>query len=72
MKAGQRVTHPNILPFLGICDNPDPEYKDLFGIVLPFCANGNAWGYLLDHPQAGRLHIVRHCSSGRVSLVDAP
>ena len=55
----QRITHPNILPVLGVCDNPDPLYKILPGMVMPFCANGNAYSYLAYRPQADRLRIVR-------------
>lgn len=58
--AGQSVSHPNILNFLGLCDNPDPEYKEFVGIVLPYCKNGNLSTYLEDHPASDKLRIVRY------------
>ena len=59
IKACQSVTHPNILPILGFCENPDAEYKELKGIVLPYCANGDARVYINAHPEVDCMSIVR-------------
>lgn len=55
----QSVSHPNILPFLGFCDNPNPAHEELVGIVLPYCENGNASVYIGNNPEVNRLQIVR-------------
>ncbi|EJD06837.1 kinase-like protein, partial [Fomitiporia mediterranea MF3/22] len=59
IKAGQSVLHPNVLQFLGFCNNPDPECSEFKGLVLPFCVHGDARKYTDRHPNADRMSIVR-------------
>ncbi|KAH8118250.1 kinase-like domain-containing protein, partial [Phellopilus nigrolimitatus] len=53
------LSHPGVLATLGICKNPNPDYKEFFGLVLPYCENGNATKYLAGHPDTDRLKFVR-------------
>ena len=40
----KRLDHPNVLPLLGVCVDPDSD--DLFKIILPFMANGDLRSFL--------------------------
>lgn len=39
-----RLDHPNVLPLLGVCVDPDDD--NLFKIILPFMANGDLKSFL--------------------------
>ena len=40
----KRLNHPNVLPLLGVCVDPDGD--DVFKIILPFMANGDLRSFL--------------------------
>jgi serine/threonine protein kinase len=48
------LSHENILPFFGVCDDLGPS----FAMVSPFCANGSVLLYLTKNPQVDRLAII--------------
>ncbi|KAH8104881.1 kinase-like protein [Phellopilus nigrolimitatus] len=60
----QHLSHPNVLATFGFCDNPIPKHKEFFGLVLPYCKNGNANKFLARHPETDRLKILVHLAAG--------
>lgn len=55
----RNLTHPFILPFLGIF-----IYQGYFYLVSPFVENGALPSYLAKHPEADRPRLVSTISSG--------
>lgn len=49
----KRLSHPNIVPFLGVCDSPAP-----LSMVSEWMPNDNVRQYVQDCPQADRLQLV--------------
>ena len=47
----KRLTHPNILPLLGITVTP-------FQLVSDWMSGGDLPGYIKNHPDADRLELV--------------
>ncbi|KAH8104875.1 kinase-like protein [Phellopilus nigrolimitatus] len=64
IRVCQHLSHPNVLSTFGFCDNPIPDYKEFFGLVLPYCKNGNANKFLARHPETDRLKILVHLAAG--------
>ena len=54
----KRLSHPNIVPFLGVTDDPAP-----LSMVLEWMPNGEIRDYIRKHPEADRLQLVRHSRS---------
>ncbi|EJD07032.1 kinase-like protein [Fomitiporia mediterranea MF3/22] len=71
IKAGQGVSHPNILPFLGFCSNPDAEYREFIGLVLPFCINRDASVYVRGRPHTDRMRILKEVGAALFALHSA-
>ena len=51
--AWKYVSHPNVLPFLGVS-----ETLFSFCIISPWLRNGNIVEYIQKHREANRLHLV--------------
>lgn len=51
----KRLSHPNIVPFLGVADGPAP-----LSMVLEWMPNGDVRHYAKNHPEVDRLQLVRH------------
>jgi len=51
----KRLSHPNILPLLGVSWSKDPQY---FRIISEWMPNGNVTGYIKSNPQTNRLCLV--------------
>lgn len=51
----QRLQHPNVLPFYGICLE---LFKSRPVLILPWMENGNLNSYLKRHPELPRNGIV--------------
>ena len=51
----KRLSHPNIVPFLGVTDTPAP-----LSMVLEWMPNGDVRDYVGKHPEADRLQLVCH------------
>jgi len=49
------VSHPNVLPFLGISETLFP-----FCIITPWLPNGNIVEYIRQHQGVNRLQLVRY------------
>lgn len=49
-----RLSHPNILPFLGVCKRIGPSPA----MISPMYENGDVGKYLRNNPTADRLDIV--------------
>ncbi|KAH8118246.1 kinase-like protein [Phellopilus nigrolimitatus] len=60
----QHLSHPSVLATFGFCDNPIPNYEEFFGLVLPYCENGNAKKFLARHPETDRLKILVQVAAG--------
>ena len=58
----KRVSHPNIVPFLGVSEAPAP-----LSMVSEWMPNGNVRGYVAKNPDVSRLQLV----SSRVSRPQA-
>ena len=54
-----RLTHANVLPFLGISNDAGDEGSSP-AFVSPLCANGHITDYLKINPEADRLKMVGH------------
>ena len=50
----RRISHPNIVPFLGVSEVPSP-----FCMVSEWMPNGNVRDYVRGDPEASRLQLVR-------------
>jgi hypothetical protein len=53
------ITHPNIVPFLGVSGAPAP-----LSMVSEWMPNGNVRGYVAENPDVSRLQLVRCHGSG--------
>jgi hypothetical protein len=53
-RVWHRLSHVNILPFLGVCGNIGPSSA----MISPLCDNGNVCQYLINEPEADRDAIV--------------
>ena len=59
----KQLSHPNIVPFLGVTDDPAP-----FSMVLEWMPNGDVRQYVNKHPEVDRLQLVRHITRSSVGL----
>ena len=50
----RRISHPNIVPFLGVTEAPAP-----LSVVSEWMPNGNVRGYVVYDPEVSRLQLVR-------------
>ena len=61
----KHLSHPNVLPFLGISETEFP-----FSIISPWLPNGDIINYTQKYRRANRLHLVRdHRSDLRAQTV---
>ena len=51
----KRLSHPNILPLLGVSVSKSPQY---FRIISEWMPNGNVMEYIKSDPQTNRLRLV--------------
>jgi len=51
----KRLSHPNILPLLGVSMSKSPQY---FRIISEWMQNGNVTEYIGSNPEANRLRLV--------------
>ena len=51
----KRLSHPNVLPLLGVSVSRDPQH---FRIITEWMPNGNAMEYVRSNPEANRLRLV--------------
>ena len=49
----KRISHPNIVPFLGVSESPAP-----LSMVSEWMPNGNVRAYVINNPEASRLQLV--------------
>ncbi|KAJ7224774.1 kinase-like domain-containing protein [Mycena rebaudengoi] len=56
-----RLDHPNVLPFLGVWDEPIAPWPAL---ISPFYKFGDLRQYLRDHPTTDRGKMIRGVASG--------
>jgi len=49
----RRLSHPNIVPFLGVSEAPAP-----LSMVSEWMPNGNVRGYIAKNPETSRLQLV--------------
>ena len=52
----KRLSHPNILPLLGVSVSKNPQY---FRIISEWMSNGNVMEYITSNPEVNRLCLVR-------------
>jgi len=57
-----QLTHRNVQPFLGV--SFDWSLDSFPAIISPFCEFGNAFDYLLHHPEANRKNIIVGTAAG--------
>ena len=50
----KRISHPNIVPFLGVSEAPAP-----LSMVSEWMSNGNVRDYVSKNPETSRLQLVR-------------
>ena len=50
----RRISHPNIVPFLGVSEAPAP-----LSMVSEWMPNGNVRDYVGKNPETSRLQLVR-------------
>lgn len=55
--AWQRLEHPNVLPFYGICVE---LFKPQLALISPWMENGSLTSYLRRNPEVARNGIVMH------------
>jgi serine/threonine protein kinase len=51
----KRLSHPNILPLLGVSVSKNPRH---FRIISEWMPNGNVMEYINSNPEANRLRLV--------------
>ena len=51
----KRLSHPNVLPLLGVSMSKNPQY---FRIISEWMPNGNVKEYIRSNPKANRLRLV--------------
>lgn len=51
----KRLSHPNIVPFLGVTDAPAP-----LSIVSEWMPNGDIRHHVGEHPEVDRIQLVCH------------
>lgn len=51
----KRLSHPNIVPFLGVADGPAP-----LSMVSEWMPNGDVRHYVKEHPEVDRIQLVCH------------
>ena len=51
----KRLSHPNVLPLLGVSVSKSPQY---FRIISEWMPNGNVTEYTRSNPEANRLRLV--------------
>lgn len=54
--AWKYLSHPNVLPFLGIS-----ETLFAFSIISPWLLNGNIAEYIRNHEGVDRVYLVSYC-----------
>ena len=54
----KRISHPNIVPFLGVSEGPAP-----LCMVSEWMSNGNVRDYVGKNPETSRLQLVRWLES---------
>ena len=59
----KRISHPNIVPFLGVSKAPAP-----LSMVSEWMPNGNVRDYVRKNPDTSRLQLVRRLVFGKVAL----
>jgi serine/threonine protein kinase len=57
--ASLTISHPNIIPLLGIC----PNFVSSPAIISPWFASDNAEVYIKKNPEADRMRIIRGVAS---------
>ncbi|KAF9645203.1 kinase-like protein [Thelephora ganbajun] len=57
----KHLSHPNILPLLGVSVSADPQY---FHILTEWMSNGNVIRYVRYNPEANRLKLLSEVTSG--------
>ena len=55
----KRLSHPNVLPLLGVSVSKSPQH---FRIISEWMPNGNVMEYIKSNPEANRLRLVRSAS----------
>jgi len=58
-----QLSHPNVLPFLGISNDAGVEGSPP-ALITPLCANGHVLNYLTQNPNADRLKVVVGVAEG--------
>ncbi|KXN84621.1 Serine/threonine-protein kinase HT1 [Leucoagaricus sp. SymC.cos] len=56
------ISHPNIIPLLGIYDSKGPDSRVC--LVSPWMGNGDLCRYLKDHPTSRRIPLIYDIISG--------
>ncbi|KAF9062910.1 kinase-like domain-containing protein, partial [Rhodocollybia butyracea] len=56
-----QLDHPNVLPFLGVNTVLFPQS---YCLVSPWCSNGSVMAYLIAHPAANLMKIIRDILEG--------
>ena len=59
----KRISHPNIVPFLGVPKAPAP-----LSMVSEWMPNGNVRDYVRKNPDTSRLQLVCRLVSDKVAL----
>ncbi|KZS96505.1 kinase-like protein, partial [Sistotremastrum niveocremeum HHB9708] len=75
MKVWSRVTHPNVLPFLGFCffqhaNESHSGEPDRISLISPWMQHGTATQYVKDHPGIDNVAIIRGVAEGLQYLHD--
>lgn len=60
MRIWSKITHENVLAFLGFCFFPTllQDGTTLLSLVSPWMKNGTVVSYVRQHPEVDRLDIV--------------
>lgn len=63
LRVWSKISHENVLEFLGLClfwrPNRPLSEGAFLSLVSPWMKNGTSTQYLRDHPDVDRLDIVR-------------